>query len=188
MIKDLLNQGVEGGAPPLIKEVAAALSGSLREVDLVARYGGEEFAIALERSTLEEGYVAAERAREAVQALLFHDAEGAEVRVSISLGVALYPEDAQEQQALIDCADKALYEAKRRGRNQAVLWSKVLNEGSSGVKMCTRHPVSHSDEREKINEPTPSQARAPLKGIDALITPSHDELTEGYKGSRADEH
>ena len=171
----------------VIKEVAAALSGSLREVDLVARYGGEEFAIALERSTLEEGYVAAERAREAVQALLFHDAEGAEVRVSISLGVALYPEDSQEQQALIDCADKALYEAKHRGRNQTVLWFNVLNEGSSGVKMCTRHPVSCSGERAKEGEPSSSQERAPLKGIDALITPSRDELRESYEGSRADE-
>jgi len=147
----------------VLKGVAGALKESMREIDLVARYGGEEFAIALEEANLEDVRSAAERARLAVEALSFTDKNDEVVRVTISLGAALFPDDAQGKAELIDRADQSLYEAKRRGRNQVRIWSESIDERNPS-RMWTRHPVPGSQE---------------LRGIDALITPSGDELELG---------
>lgn len=144
----------------VLKGVAGALSDSMREVDLVARYGGEEFAIALEDSSIEDAKIAAERARTAVEDLSFN-CKGEDVKVTISLGVALFPSDSTEKAELIDRADQSLYEAKRRGRNQVRIWSESRLDERSPSRMWTRHPVAGSQE---------------LRGIDALISPSGDEL------------
>jgi diguanylate cyclase (GGDEF)-like protein len=144
----------------VLKGVAGALKESMREVDLVARYGGEEFGVALEDSSIEDVKIAAERARSAVEALSFSH-KGEEVKVTISLGVALFPNDASEKTELIDRADQSLYEAKRRGRNQVRIWSESRLDERSPSRMWTRHPVAGSQE---------------LRGLDALISPSGDEL------------
>lgn len=144
----------------VLQGVAEALRDSMREVDLVARYGGEEFAIALEDSSIEDVKIAAERARSAVEALLFHYKEK-DVKVTISLGAALFPQDALEKADLIDCADQSLYEAKRKGRNQVQIWSESRLDERNPSRMWTRHPVASSQE---------------LRGLDALISPSGDEL------------
>ena len=111
----------------VLKGVAEALSLEMREVDLVARYGGEEFAIVLESSTLEGGLYSADRVRQSVAALLF-DYEGIDVRVTISLGVACYPYDAEDKALLIERADKALYLAKRNGRNRVASWQNLASD------------------------------------------------------------
>jgi len=106
----------------VLKAVAGALAQSVRDIDLAARYGGEEFALLLEDSKREGGRKTAERARRAVEALeLDHD--GHCVRVTISLGLAVFPEDGDDIPVLIQRADQALYRAKRQGRNRVVAWS-----------------------------------------------------------------
>src|SRR6185503_14922201 len=89
----------------------------VRRVDYLARYGGEEFAIILPGTTKAESLKLAERLRSIIQAQTSR--EGSIPRkVTISAGVSCFPEDAEDKDKLIYCADGALYEAKRSGKNQ----------------------------------------------------------------------
>ena len=159
----------------VLRGVAQHLQAAMREGDLVARYGGEEFAIALDLSQDEDALVAAERARAAVEALVFTAERREEVRVTISLGLSFYPQDASTKDLLIDRADQALYQAKRRGRNRLVVWREVSGEPGLSSGMCTRHPVSvhmGEEELEGAEAPSGERPRGELQGINALITPS----------------
>ncbi|MEX2247776.1 MAG: GGDEF domain-containing protein [Dehalococcoidia bacterium] len=90
-----------------LREVADAMQGVMRRGDLLARYGGDEFIAVLPTAGREAAIQLGERLREAA------DACGA----SVSVGVAIYPEDARDEESLIAAADKALYRAKEAGRN-----------------------------------------------------------------------
>lgn len=113
----------------VIKTVAGILTGDSRAInekdwgvrasDIVARYGGEEFAIILPETPLEGGKIKAERIRKMVVEHNFPHMEFQPMkRVTISVGVASFPEDAKKPQELVDQADKAMYHAKKSGRNQ----------------------------------------------------------------------
>ena len=102
-----------------LKSVAQALSETVRRpYDLVARYGGEEFACVLPNTVLSGAVEIAERMQERVRTLgIEHSASDVNRVVTISLGVAtLTPTRDLEFQALIEAADKQLYEAKKAGR------------------------------------------------------------------------
>ncbi len=106
-----------------LRHVAAALSGGVRSGDLVARIGGEEFAVLVDGTGPEALAAAAERLCRAVQALaLPHDGGPGRTVVTVSVGGALgTPESWQHAAALMETADKALYDAKRGGRNRWVM-------------------------------------------------------------------
>ena len=90
-----------------------------RVPDLVARYGGEEFMILLRGVTVQRATEVAERVRKAVESEHFPGGENQpEGKVTISIGVASFPEHADTGDELINKADVALYEAKRGGRNR----------------------------------------------------------------------
>lgn len=94
-----------------LKNVAAALRETARTFDHVVRYGGEEFALILPHTDADQATAAAERLRLAVEnrPVLV---EGEAVRLTVSLGVATFPEDAINARDLVGRADEALYEAK----------------------------------------------------------------------------
>jgi two-component system cell cycle response regulator len=94
--------------------VADALRESVRERDVVARLGGEEFALVLPGTSPDASFVIAERAREKVAAQT-----GFELRLTLSAGLASYPEDGLDAEALLRSADNALYAAKRAGRDRS---------------------------------------------------------------------
>jgi diguanylate cyclase (GGDEF)-like protein/putative nucleotidyltransferase with HDIG domain len=101
----------------VLKAVAKLIQRDCRDVDLPVRYGGEEFLLILPEINSEGAVVVAERIRKNLaQEVIVHG--DIEIRVSASMGVAAFPEDAQNQQHLLDLADKALYLSKRLGRNQ----------------------------------------------------------------------
>jgi diguanylate cyclase (GGDEF)-like protein len=83
----------------------------------VARYGGEEFAVAMPETDAAGARVIAERIRERVAGAVFDTGLGP-LRVTLSLGVATFPEDAQRKARLVEVADACLYAAKRAGRNR----------------------------------------------------------------------
>lgn len=130
----------------VLRAVAQVIGQAGRAVDLAARYGGEEFAVILEDSDADGGRRVAERIRAEIEGLRFggesetvgasSDAPAAAadeagprgVRVTASVGLASLPDDATSKAILIELADKALYAAKRRGRNQVCAWA----DGVSG--------------------------------------------------------
>lgn len=93
-----------------------------RKVNLVARYGGEEFAILLPETGKRTAIQAAVRLRRVIQRAYFPNQEAQPLgTLTICLGVASFPMDADEGESLIEAADRALYRAKKRGRNR-VCW------------------------------------------------------------------
>lgn len=100
----------------VLKLVARFLEKNVRDVDILARYGGEEFVILLPEADKEEAHLVSERLR---QKLAEHEVEGLPP-LTMSLGVASYPEDGADVEMLIKKADAALYAAKQAGRNRVV--------------------------------------------------------------------
>ena len=101
----------------VIKELGALLRRVKRETDIVARFGGEEFCVLCEETDTEGARLLAERVREELGGTTFQTELG-ELRVTASLGVATYPEHADDGGGLFEASDKALYAAKHGGRNQ----------------------------------------------------------------------
>lgn len=91
-----------------------------REIDVVARYGGEEFVVILPQTTKERAGIVGERFISSIRERLFSLSGLSEV-VTISLGIASYPDDGEREDGIILSADKALYEAKKQGKNRVVL-------------------------------------------------------------------
>ncbi len=100
--------------------VAQVLRESVRVMDTVARYGGEEFVVVLPETDLAGAADTAERIRSAVASRTL-SMEEMEVGVTVSIGVAEYPDDGETVEAVIASADQVLYRAKEAGRNCVVL-------------------------------------------------------------------
>ena len=100
----------------LLREMASLFTAHVRSWDLVAKYGGDEFTVILPQTDLAGARTVAERLRTAVEEHTFPLASPGEITVSI--GLAAFPADGQTTSALIETADRALYLAKQRGRNQ----------------------------------------------------------------------
>ncbi|MCC7460067.1 MAG: diguanylate cyclase [Proteobacteria bacterium] len=109
----------------VLKEVAAFLKNSVRNVDYVARYGGEEFAVILPDTTAQEALMMANRMAAEIRKKELVE-QGLSLKVTFSIGIATYPEHAVLKEHLIDFADTALYTSKRTGRNKATLFTKSL--------------------------------------------------------------
>ncbi|HEV8269570.1 MAG TPA: diguanylate cyclase, partial [Thermoanaerobaculia bacterium] len=105
----------------VLRGLVEELLKGVREMDTVARYGGEEFAVILPETVPDKGYVVADRLRARVASRLFVSPELSHpLTVSISIGLATFPEDANAKRSLIERADQALYQAKRSGKNCVV--------------------------------------------------------------------
>lgn len=121
----------------VLREVAQILRNGVRRTDVVARYGGEEFCIVSPDCRLPEAVALAERLRGKVEGHPFR-VPGLDqpLKVTVSAGVAEFPGDARSKPELLDCADSALYEAKRRGRNCVVSYKEVaLAAGQAGEEV-----------------------------------------------------
>jgi len=101
----------------VLRRLSELLGECIRQVDTLARYGGDEFTILLVDTGHEGALVVAERIRKKVAEAFFEGGQDANVRLTISIGVATYPENGLGRDGLLDLSDKAMYLAKSRGRN-----------------------------------------------------------------------
>jgi len=116
---------------------AAMLRSGLRESDIAGRYGGEEFLLLLPDTPPDGALVVAEKLRDELARITI---PGVAHEVSASFGVACYPLDAADPDALVRVADRALYAAKARGRN-CVVGSAELYGGEAATP-AAQEPVS----------------------------------------------
>lgn len=103
----------------LLRTLAGVLGKDLRQTDLIARYGGEEFAVILPETTKNEALQVGERMRAAVEERM-NGGTPWPVRVTVSIGVASFPDDGATPEELLLAADQSMYVAKRQGRNRVV--------------------------------------------------------------------
>jgi len=103
----------------VLKEIGSVIVHSLRNFDYVARYGGEEFTAILIKAGIDVGLRSAERVRKNIATHSFMLNDNSE-NVTVSIGVAEFPSDADNDIELIERADKALYKAKSAGRNRVI--------------------------------------------------------------------
>lgn len=107
----------------VLRGFSELLSSRVRQVDLVSRFGGEEFVIVLPEMEVSEAEQSAERLRALVASTPQRLADGSPVSLTISVGVAIYPDHGDEASNLIAAADQAMYQAKASGRNRIVVAS-----------------------------------------------------------------
>lgn len=105
----------------VLRAVADQLKKNVRESDLVCRYGGEEIVILMPECGPEAAFTRAERLRSAIRSMDISHAGAKIDRVTASFGVAGYPGNAGEAEALVEIADKAMYQAKAAGRDKVLL-------------------------------------------------------------------
>lgn len=101
----------------------------MRRMDNLARYGGEEFVAVLPGTTKAEAMKLAERLRDTIERETGGtQSNGIPKKITVSAGVSSYPEDAQDKDKLIFCADGALYEAKRAGKNRVRAYKRPVTQ------------------------------------------------------------
>ncbi|HUK66146.1 MAG TPA: sensor domain-containing diguanylate cyclase [Anaeromyxobacteraceae bacterium] len=103
----------------VLRGIARLLQTEARTTDVAARYGGEELALVMPETDRAGAMRTAERIREKVAKALFRSDQG-ELKVTVSIGVATFPDDGRKKTELVERADGGLYHAKRHGRNQSV--------------------------------------------------------------------
>ncbi|MHB8057837.1 MAG: GGDEF domain-containing protein [Desulfuromonadaceae bacterium] len=123
----------------VLHHLTQLLADALRQTDILARYGGEEFVILLPHTSEEESFNLAERLRVAVEQTPLHRIP--ELKVTVSIGVACLLLNDDNAYSLLERADKAMYWAKREGRNKVVRYTELANaeKGWDSTKHASRH-------------------------------------------------
>ena len=112
----------------LLKQAAARIEVALRDSDYVARLGGDEFLIVVPQVSDDE--TAARVGKKLVEMIgAPYVLTGRQSKVTVSIGISMFPKDARDRETLMKCADLALYEAKHAGRNQVCFYSPGLRGG-----------------------------------------------------------
>lgn len=109
----------------VLRSISLRLAESIRTVDTLGRFGGEEFIVVLPEMSVAEARDVAERLRARVSEEPILVSNGDPLTLTISIGVAVYPDHADSAEALCNMADKAMYQAKEQGRDRTVVFSQI---------------------------------------------------------------
>ncbi len=113
----------------VLQQVAQRLRRILRRTDFLARYGGEEFIVLAPQTPADRALILAERLRQVIAESPIPVADNLQIHITISIGVAVFPNHAQNESELIGAADSALYKAKQMGRNRVCMFEPELVKG-----------------------------------------------------------
>lgn len=154
-----------------LAKIADVIKKATRKEDFIARYGGEEFAIIFPNIVGNESYKAIEQVRKAVESSFLSN----EINeyITVSIGVANYPSDGKTAEEMLECADTAMYVAKRSGRNQAILFSK---------KDQVYYSINNHKEVEKMQSSIQSAYFSAIYALAATID-AKDHYTYGHSES-----
>jgi len=111
----------------VLKALGQMLRNGVRDSDIVVRFGGEEFVLLLNETGAEKAYAKAETLRLAVQNCAVVIPGAASVDLTISIGIAIYPDDGGNAHVLLSCADKRMLSAKQAGRNRVVITDRAAD-------------------------------------------------------------
>ncbi len=117
--KDVNDVHGHAAGDAVLIELARTASGLVRETDVLARLGGEEFVLGMPQTSLEHARAVCERLRSAISRMRVA-CGGASIRVTVSVGVAVYRPPTDDVHALLDRADRAMFGAKEDGRNRVL--------------------------------------------------------------------
>jgi diguanylate cyclase (GGDEF)-like protein len=123
----------------VLVKVSKIIQDTLRDIDVAARYGGEEFAVMLPETSRSGAYVVAERIRKRIQDHFRRRRQ--QLPVTLSGGVATFPDDAQSAEDLLRRADEGLYQAKAEGKNRITL---AFGERRRHLRVPTNHAATIS--------------------------------------------
>lgn len=111
----------------LLRHLAQVFQRTCRELDVVARYGGEEYVILCPNTTADQGMILADRLLKNIAATRFLQGESQPLgEISVSLGVASYPENGSTVEEVLKAADQAMYYAKTHGKKQAITTARAI--------------------------------------------------------------
>ena len=119
-LKEVNDQHGHDAGNRLLKHLAMAIRNELRDNDVPARYGGDEFIVFLSETPATGATIVAERIRDAMASTPIDVGGGKFVTSTVSIGIAGFPEDGGNIDAITARADRAMYQAKREGRNRVV--------------------------------------------------------------------
>ena len=167
----LVNDGLgHSVGDALLSEVAARLQGSIRASDTISRLGGDEFTILLNDTSSTEAVFGVARKILSSLARPFR-VNGHELFVSTSIGISLFPNDGEDVETLLKCADSAMYRAKELGRNQAQLFTASMNERYVR-RLALEQNLHHALEREELDvyyQPIYDRMKRRVVALEALI-------------------
>ena len=154
----------------LLKSVSDRISGTLRGTDCVCRIGGDEFAVILQEvpGHHDAAVVAGKILNEMAQPLWLNDSE---IYIGASIGISLYPDDAPDMNALLRCADVAMYYAKSRGKNNYQLFQQDM-EGKALKRLALESALRKALEKKEFvlhYQPQVDLATGKTIAVEALI-------------------
>jgi len=165
------------GGDEVLKAVASRLCASVRSSDVIARFGGDEFVLLVHE--IPDRPAASTIARHLLSLVLKPvTVGGQQCRVTASIGVAIFPDDAEDANALLKRADMALYRAKEEGKNTFQFYSPDLgarSEEKLKIETCLRDALAQNQLSLHYQAKVDMKTGA-IRGVEALLRWSHPEL------------